>query len=48
MGVLTQQEVNNLSMYMDRNNDGLIKISDVEMAISTDKYVPKIGTVPRK
>ena len=43
MGSLTQQEVNNLSMYMDRNNDGMIKISDVEMAISGDKYSPVSG-----
>lgn len=43
MGVLTQQEVNNLSMYMDRGNDGLIKISDVEMALSGDRYSPVTG-----
>jgi len=30
-------------MYMDRNNDGMIKISDVEMAISGDKYSPVSG-----
>ena len=47
MGTLTQQEVNNLSMYMDRNNDGMIKISDVEMALSGDKYSPVAGVAKK-
>lgn len=30
-------------MYMDKSNDGMIKISDVEMAITSDKFSPVSG-----
>jgi hypothetical protein len=33
---------------MDRTNDGLIKISDVEMALSGDKYSPVAGVAANK
>ena len=42
MGVLTQQEVNNLSTYMDVSNDGMIKILHVEQAMTGD-WSPKTG-----
>jgi hypothetical protein len=48
LGCLTQQEVNNLSKYMDRTNDGMIKITDVEMALSGDKYSPVAGVSGNK
>ena len=48
LGCLTQQEVNNLSKYMDRSNNGMIKISDVEMALSGDKYSPVAGVAGSK
>jgi hypothetical protein len=37
---MTQQQVNNLAKYMDRRNNGMIKISDVKLALTTDSYSP--------
>jgi hypothetical protein len=39
-GCMTQQQVNNLAKYMDRRNNGMIKISDVKLALTTDSYSP--------
>lgn len=36
LGVLTQQQVNNLAKYMDRANTGMIAIKDVGLALETD------------
>lgn len=33
LGVLTQQQVNNLAKYMDRRNSGMISIKDVGLAL---------------
>ena len=41
LGCLNQQQINNLAKYMDRHNNGMIKISDVHMAVYSDKYDPK-------
>ena len=39
--VLTQQQINNLSKYLDRKNNGFISIADVEKAINTpEQYSP--------
>jgi len=40
LGALTQQQVNNLAKYMDKRNDGMILISNVAMALNTDRYSP--------
>lgn len=40
LGVLTQQQVNNLAKYMDRHNSGMIVIKDVGLALETDQYSP--------
>ena len=40
LGVLTQQQVNNLAKYMDRGNSGMIKIDDMRLALETDEYTP--------
>lgn len=32
--------MNNLAKYMDKENEGMVKISDVEMALTSDKYSP--------
>ena len=37
LGCLTQQQVNNLAKYMDKSNNGMIEIADVELALA-DKY----------
>lgn len=40
LGALTQQQVNNLAKYMDKNNDGMIEIANVSLALETDRYSP--------
>ena len=40
MNVLTQQQVNNLAKYLDRRNNGMIRIAEVREAIYTDNYSP--------
>jgi hypothetical protein len=40
LGVLTQQQVNNLAKYMDRENSGMIRIADMSLALETDEYTP--------
>jgi hypothetical protein len=47
LGVLTQQEVNNLSKYMDVGNNGMIKIEHVEQAITGD-WSPVSGVAGSK
>ena len=37
LGVLTQQQVNNLAKYMDRYNTGMIAVKDVRTALETDE-----------
>lgn len=41
LGILTQPQVNNLAKYMDRRNDGMILISEVALALDTDRYSPQ-------
>ena len=37
LGCLTQQQVNNLAKYMDKYNNGMIRIEEVELALA-DRY----------
>jgi len=48
LGVLTQQQVNNLAKYMDRRNSGMISIKDVGLALETDQYSPATLAPSRK
>lgn len=42
LNCLTSQQINNLAKYMDRHNNGMIKIVDVTLALhSPEKYDPK-------
>jgi len=40
LGVMTQQQVNNLAKYLDKANNGMIKVADVNLALNTDQYSP--------
>jgi Ca2+-binding EF-hand superfamily protein len=43
LGAVTQQQVNNLAKYMDRHDDGMIRVQDVKDALR-DKYEPRTLT----
>lgn len=45
LGAITQQQVNNLATYLDRYDDGMIRIEDVKLALSSDKYDPRKSSV---
>lgn len=48
LGAVTQQQVNNLAKYMDRHDDGMIRLADVKMALSGDGYDPRKQSVASK
>lgn len=45
LGAVTQQQVNNLAKYMDRHDDGMIRIADVKLALTGDGYDPRKASV---
>ena len=40
LGAVTQHQVNNLAKYMDRYDDGMIRIADVKVALAGGAYRP--------
>lgn len=47
LGAVTQQQVNNLATYLDRYDDGMIRIADVKLALTSDRFDPKKSSVVR-
>jgi Ca2+-binding EF-hand superfamily protein len=45
LGAVTQQQVNNLATYLDRYDDGMIRIGDVKLALTSDRFDPKNSSV---
>jgi len=41
LGAVTQQQVNNLAKFMDRRDDGMIRIEDVKKAMTGAGYDPR-------